>query len=163
MCTTDAVRVGLCSFEDIGKFIFSSDDGTTINQTSLWTASVALNQTADPSGFWDNPEGNPSPPDDEDLSPWRSREPRYISRQANDTLNPSPYSTIAYAQPIQYQVRKTGYYCVGKFELYCLPYLAYFHCSYRTRHGNESSCPPGAYGCPVSSYIQRCRSFPQYF
>ncbi|OAX43046.1 hypothetical protein K503DRAFT_789806 [Rhizopogon vinicolor AM-OR11-026] len=114
VCTTDAVRDGRCSSENIGKFIFSSDDGTTISQSSLWTASVALNQTSsDSSGFWDNPEGNPSLPDDEDASPWRSRELHYFPRQANDTLNPSPYDTIAYTQPIQYQVRKTGYYCVA--------------------------------------------------
>ncbi|KAJ8597616.1 hypothetical protein M405DRAFT_876881 [Rhizopogon salebrosus TDB-379] len=115
VCTTDAVRVGFCSPENLGKFIFSSDDGTTISQTSLWTASIALNQTtsdSDSSGFWDNPEGNPSPPDDEDSSPWR-RELQHISRQSNETLNPSPYDTIAYTQPIQYQVRKTGYYCVA--------------------------------------------------
>ncbi|OJA19821.1 putative mannosyltransferase [Rhizopogon vesiculosus] len=91
VCTTDAVRDGRCSSENIGKFIFSSDDGTTISQSSFWTASVALNQTSlDSSGFWDNPEGNPSLPDDEDASPWRSRELHYFPRQANNTLNPNP-------------------------------------------------------------------------
>jgi hypothetical protein len=39
------------------------------------------------------------------------------SRQANSSmgtpLNPSPSGIYWYAQPIQYHVRKTGYYCVG--------------------------------------------------
>ncbi|KAG0707496.1 lung seven transmembrane receptor-domain-containing protein [Suillus ampliporus] len=117
VCTTDAVRVGLCTYDDVGKFIFSSDDGTTIPQTTFWTASVALNQTSnassDSSGFWDSPDGNPTPPADKYDSPWSSRELYHSRRQSNDTLNPSPYETIAYTQPIQYQVRKKGYYCVA--------------------------------------------------
>jgi hypothetical protein len=121
VCTTDAVRVGLCAYDNVGKFIFFSDDGTAANQTTFWTASVALNQTrgasSDSSGLWDSPDGNPTLPADNHTSPWRSRELHHSLRQTND-LNPSPYGTVAYTQPIQYQVRKKGYYCVGKSKLY---------------------------------------------
>lgn len=124
VCTTDAVRVGLCAYDNVGKFIFSSDDGTTANQTTFWTASVALNQTSgassDSSGLWESPEGNPTPPADNNTSPWRSRDLHHSLRQSSDLLNPSPYGTVAYSQPIQYQVRKTGYYCAGKSKLYRL-------------------------------------------
>ncbi|KAG1754854.1 lung seven transmembrane receptor-domain-containing protein [Suillus paluster] len=44
VCTTDAVRIGLCAYEDVGKFIFS----VALNQTS--TAS------SDSSGLWESPE-----------------------------------------------------------------------------------------------------------
>lgn len=117
VCTTDAVRVGLCAYDNVGKFIFSSDDGTTANQTTFWTASVALNQTSgassDSSGLWESSEGNPTPPADNYTSPWRSRNLHHSLRQSSDLLNPSPYGTVAYSQPIQYQVRKTGYYCAA--------------------------------------------------
>ena len=58
-------------------------------------------------GLWDNPgpDGNPTPPPDENVSPWR--------RADSDPLNPSPSGTLLYQEPIQYNVRKTGYYCVG--------------------------------------------------
>jgi hypothetical protein len=120
VCTTDAVRVGLCAYDNVGKFIFFSDDGTAANQTTFWTASVALNQTSgasSDSGLWDSPDGNPTLPADNHTSPWRSRELHHSLRQTND-LNPSPSGTVAYTQPIQYQVRKKGYYCVGKSKLY---------------------------------------------
>lgn len=110
VCTTDAVRLGLCAYEDVGKFIFWSDDGTTVNQTTFWTASVTLNQTSgsssDSSGLRDSPGGSPT-------SRRSSRDLQHSPRQSNDPLNPSPYETIAYTQPIQYQVRKKGYYCVA--------------------------------------------------
>ncbi|KAG1864765.1 lung seven transmembrane receptor-domain-containing protein [Suillus subalutaceus] len=117
VCTTDAVRSGLCAYDNVGKFIFSSDDGTTANQTTFWTASVALNQTggasSDSSGLWESPEGNPTPPADNYTSPWRSPELHHSLRQSSDLLNPSPSGTVAYTQPIQYQVRTNGYYCVA--------------------------------------------------
>ncbi|KAI6047950.1 lung seven transmembrane receptor-domain-containing protein [Pisolithus marmoratus] len=85
VCTTDAVTSGLCLYQDIGKFIYSSADGTPMNETSFWTAMVPL----------------------------QSRPHRV--RQESETLNPSPAGMLTYTGPIQYQVRNTGYYCVGKF------------------------------------------------
>ncbi|KAG6334954.1 hypothetical protein ID866_4133 [Astraeus odoratus] len=100
VCTTDAVKSGFCSYEDIGKFIFYSDDGTTMDQTSFWTASVTLNQT------------NPLP---RGLTSWQTRRGKtvhYMPRQEAGPLNPSPSGILAYTVPIQYQVRKTGYYSI---------------------------------------------------
>lgn len=98
MCTSQAVEASLCNQQDIGKFIFFSDDETTMDQTSFWTASVALNQTS-----------GPVLP-----RPRNGVVPMHISRQEDTTLNPSPDGLLRYTAPIQYQVRKTGYYCVGK-------------------------------------------------
>ncbi|KAG2076869.1 hypothetical protein BDR04DRAFT_1089135 [Suillus decipiens] len=111
VCTTDAVRVGLCAHDNVGKFIFSSDDGTTANQTTFWTASVALNQTSGASS--ESPEGNSATSVDNHTLPLRSRELYHSLRQSSDLLNPSPSGTVTYTQPIQYQVRKKGYYCVA--------------------------------------------------
>ncbi|KIJ66304.1 hypothetical protein HYDPIDRAFT_87001 [Hydnomerulius pinastri MD-312] len=119
VCTTDAVKSGLCSYENIGKFIFSSND-KTMPDTSFWTASVALNQTgttgsSSSSPFWENPEGNPTPPSEDNTTPWRSRGfapvEVHVAPRADDTLNPSPSGELTYTSPIQYQVRNTGYYC----------------------------------------------------
>ncbi|KAH7886133.1 protein PTM1 [Phlebopus sp. FC_14] len=122
VCTTDAVKAGLCSYENVGRFIFNSDDHT-MSQTSFWTASVALNQTgtdgSSRSAFWNNPDGNPNLPAEGNTSPWRRRggivpvEVHVNSRAENETLNPSQSGVLSYADPIQYQVRNTGYYCVA--------------------------------------------------
>ena len=62
--------------------------------------------------FWDNPEGNPPVEGDEEYtSPWRRDS---LSLSARQALNPSPSGILSYTQPIQYQVRKTGYYCIGE-------------------------------------------------
>lgn len=116
VCTTDAVKSGLCPYENIGKFIFGTEDPndpTLITQTSFWTASVVLNQTSIaaniPPSLWDDP------PSEDNTSPRHSRgvAPIVDSRD-DDPLNPSPSGILAYTSPIQYQVRTTGYYCVGK-------------------------------------------------
>jgi hypothetical protein len=95
ICTTDAVNSGLCSYEDIGRFIFSPEDPndhTVVTQTSFWTASVALNETED------------------NTSPWLARR---ATPRDNVPLNPISSGVLAYTSPIQYQLRKTGYYCVA--------------------------------------------------
>lgn len=117
------MKSGLCSYENIGTFIFGTedpDDHTPMTQTSFWTASVTFNDagTAESNSpsFWDNPQGNPTPPPDNNTTPFFSRGVApvidYASRD-DDPLNPSPSGTLAYTSPIQYQVRKAGYYCVG--------------------------------------------------
>lgn len=115
---------GFCSYEDIGKFIFSTEDPndhTLMTETSFWTASVALGQTdvaETNSSLWDNPEGNPTPPSDDNMSPWLPRGVApgmiHVVARDDDPLNPSPSGISTYTSPIQYQIRKTGYYCVGK-------------------------------------------------
>ncbi|KAL4070596.1 protein PTM1 [Scleroderma citrinum] len=97
VCTTDAVRSRLCSSSDVGKFIFYSQDGTPMEQTSFWTASVTLNQTS-------------SSRRRSGTAPIRVH---HLPRQEDGVLNPSPAGLLSYTSPIQYQVRKTGYYCVA--------------------------------------------------
>lgn len=86
-----------------------------MNSASSPSEEISTDTTAaGPEGdFWDNPEGNPdlSDGDSEYTSPWRRDSVNPIARQS---LNPSPSGIFSYSQPIQYQVRKTGYYCVGK-------------------------------------------------
>lgn len=107
------MKSGLCSYEGIGKFIFGTEDPndhTLLTQTSFWTASVALNHTGNAESapsLWDDPQGNPSPPAEDNTSPW-------LSPRDDNPLNPIPSGILAYTSSIQYHVRKTGYYCVGE-------------------------------------------------
>jgi hypothetical protein len=133
VCTTDAVRSGLCSYENIGRFIFGTEDPndhTVMSQTSFWTASVALNQTGVSQRFSSSPlwetENNPTPPPEKYTSPWlRGFAPVevHVIPRADEALNPSPSGMLAYTSPIQYQVRKTGYYCAGKLNFRSLARL----------------------------------------
>ncbi|THH19061.1 hypothetical protein EW146_g2036 [Bondarzewia mesenterica] len=113
----------------MGRFILDLPEGKSINDTSFWSARVAFPSSggssttpSDPAstsdvsakGFWDNPSGNPTPPPSEYDSPWRPRGVvPYTKRQSNGPLNPSPSGIYYYRDPIQYFVRKTGYYCVA--------------------------------------------------
>ncbi|KAF7793387.1 hypothetical protein EIP86_004499 [Pleurotus ostreatoroseus] len=120
VCTSDAVRGGYCDNSQLGRFIIDLPEGKLINETSFWSARVGFlsgDQGSSPSdsevsagSFWDNPEGNPTPPDanSEYTSPWRREYAR-----ADDALNSSPTGILWYKESIQYLVRKTGYYCVA--------------------------------------------------
>ncbi|KAL0063379.1 hypothetical protein AAF712_009688 [Marasmius tenuissimus] len=109
VCTTNAVNSGFCTKEQEGRFILDLPAGKKIEETSFWSARVELPAThtsrnddggeISTSSFWDNPEGNPTPPTSEYDSPWKR--------------NPSPEDLYHYTEPIQYLVRKTGYYCVA--------------------------------------------------
>ncbi|KAI0962052.1 hypothetical protein AcV7_000979 [Taiwanofungus camphoratus] len=120
VCTSDAVRGGFCDSSQLGRFIFDLPNGKSLNETSFWSARVSLGNTTasslespsdvPTSGFWDDPAGNPTPPDSNYTSPWRRREVGL--QEKRQALNPSPAGVLSYRQPIQYNVRKTGYYCV---------------------------------------------------
>ncbi|KAJ7786519.1 lung seven transmembrane receptor-domain-containing protein [Mycena metata] len=121
VCTSNAMAGGFCTQAEMGKFIIDLPTGKYLNATSFWTARVELpaNRTSSPTGasnlatggsFWDNPEGNPTPPPGNNSSPWRRS---FTSRAAAVDLNPSPDGLYSYSQPIKYLVRKTGYYCVA--------------------------------------------------
>ncbi|KAI0034184.1 lung seven transmembrane receptor-domain-containing protein, partial [Vararia minispora EC-137] len=131
VCTSDAVRGGFCSQGDVGRFILDLPDSMSISDTSFWSARVAfattniaattsesLNENSAPSdasnsSFWNNPDGNPTPPASKYDTPWR--------RQDKQPLNPSPSGLLEYHEPIQYLVRKTGYYCVAIVPVTVLP------------------------------------------
>ncbi|KAJ7110018.1 lung seven transmembrane receptor-domain-containing protein [Mycena epipterygia] len=114
VCTASAMASGFCTQAEMGRFILDLPSGKYINSTSFWTARVQLpaNQTerssaasgVSSSSFWDNPDGNPAPPPGNYTSPWR---------RADNIYNPSPDGLYSYSEPIQYLVRKTGYYCVA--------------------------------------------------
>ncbi|KAJ7170074.1 lung seven transmembrane receptor-domain-containing protein [Mycena filopes] len=122
VCTTSAMSGGYCTQAEMGKFILDLPTGKYLNTTSFWTARVELpaNRTSSRSGadgdlgssgsFWNNPEGNPTPPPGNNSSPWRRS---MNSRAATVNLNPSPDGLYSYSEPIKYLVRKTGYYCVA--------------------------------------------------
>uniref|UniRef100_A0A8H7Y739 Uncharacterized protein n=1 Tax=Psilocybe cubensis TaxID=181762 RepID=A0A8H7Y739_PSICU len=76
VCTSSAVSAGYCTRAQLGRFILDLPVGKSINDTSFWSARVQLpaNKTTSPkasNGFWDNPEGNPTPPISPYASPWR--------------------------------------------------------------------------------------------
>ncbi|KAH9982858.1 protein PTM1 [Lactifluus volemus] len=116
VCTSDAVRSGFCSPSDLGHFIIDLPAGTSVENTTFWSARVAFPARKSGSGnstsqnLRDNPDGNPTPPASEHTSPFH-RDLR--TRQAGPNPNPSPSGLLVYHEPIQYLVRKTGYYCVA--------------------------------------------------
>ncbi|KAH9944248.1 lung seven transmembrane receptor-domain-containing protein [Epithele typhae] len=102
VCTSDAMRGGFCTSSELGKFIIKLADGKSVNDTSFWTARVAFSQGNNTgsdgsevaiSGLWNNPAGNPTPPKETTLRHGRDKS--------------------VFKDPIQYLVRKTGYYCVA--------------------------------------------------
>lgn len=115
VCTSDAMRANLCGQDDLGKFIVDLPSGKSINETSIWNASVGFKNLTTPgdgetsSGFWNPPGGNPAlPGESSDPGPtnWRRQlgEPTFSYR----------------SDPIHYRVPKTGFYCVGKQMVACL-------------------------------------------
>lgn len=87
------MRGGFCSASDLGRFILDLPSGLSIENTTFWSARVAFPDS----------ENSSSNPTDQGLP----------SRQAAANPNPSPSGILVYQEPIQYLVRKTGYYCVG--------------------------------------------------
>ncbi|EPT01530.1 hypothetical protein FOMPIDRAFT_1059714 [Fomitopsis schrenkii] len=121
VCTSDAVKGGFCDNSQLGHFILDLPAGKSVNDTSFWSARVSFQRQsgstslstdaeAPTGGFWNDPAGNPAPPESNYTSPWRRDELTLVER---DALNPSPPGILLYQQPIQYRVRKTGYYCVA--------------------------------------------------
>lgn len=107
---------GFCSQAELGQFILDLPEGKTQNETSFWSARVAFpakGRTIQASGFWNSPDGNPTPPPGNYTTPWR-RTAGSLPNVVRSALNPSPTGILTYNEPIQYLVRKTGYYCVGK-------------------------------------------------
>ncbi|KAF9076025.1 lung seven transmembrane receptor-domain-containing protein [Rhodocollybia butyracea] len=88
VCTSSVASKGFCTPDGLGRFILDLPSGKSINDTSFWSARVEL------------PANN---------STTSQRE----STAIGDVLNPSPNGIYKYTQPIQYLVRKTGYYCVA--------------------------------------------------
>ena len=115
ICTSDAVKGGFCDSSEQGQFILDLPSGKSIDDTSFWLARVSLggaeSLSKTSSEFWENPQGNPEIPeeDKENASPWRP-----LMARDSTALNPSPSDILQYKDPIIYQVRKTGYYCVGQ-------------------------------------------------
>ncbi|KAF5368567.1 hypothetical protein D9758_002282 [Tetrapyrgos nigripes] len=110
ICTSSAEAQGFCTHDELGRFILDLPAGKTINDTTFWSARVQISKASSSSssredistsGFWDNPDGNPTPPKDEYTSPWK----RDVYRR--DDIN------LVLKEPIQYLVRHKGYYCVA--------------------------------------------------
>ncbi|PPQ63791.1 hypothetical protein CVT24_004333 [Panaeolus cyanescens] len=117
ICTPSAVSAGYCKAAELGRFIINLPASKSLNDTSFWSARVQFsgNKTSSPStagevsskGFWDNPEGNPTPPPSPYTSPWR----RSLAARQQTTIPSS--GVLSYTSPIHYPVPKTGFYCVA--------------------------------------------------
>ncbi|EJT99947.1 hypothetical protein DACRYDRAFT_23484 [Dacryopinax primogenitus] len=131
VCTSDAVNAGFCATQNLGEFIVNLPSGMSINQTSVWTASLYFsnstrgaipsspNEGAQPnktsSDLWIPPDGSlPKIPsgDTEHSSPFRSRAVLNQERGLESRQN-----RIRYTQPIQYPIKRKGYYCVGTIPI----------------------------------------------
>ncbi|KIL71694.1 hypothetical protein M378DRAFT_64852 [Amanita muscaria Koide BX008] len=122
ICTSSVQAAGHCTKAQLGQFIIDLPDGKSMNDTSFWSARVALDghsnamRDEDPlaNEFWDNPT-NPTPPPSDYTSPWRqARSPsKDFSISRRQSVNVSPSGISHYKEPIHYFVKKTGYYCVA--------------------------------------------------
>lgn len=115
VCTTDAVRGGFCDSSGLGRFILDLPTGKSIEDTTFWSARVAFPESERGSSNatgrrWINIGGSPTFPQNERTSAFRRD---LQTRQAGANPNPSPPGLLEYHEPIQYLVRKTGYYCVA--------------------------------------------------
>jgi hypothetical protein len=121
VCTASAVTQGFCTQDQLGRFILDLPEGKSINDTSFWSARLQLpaSNGSSSEGFWNNPAGNPTPPPSKYTSPWRHRDigtlPPRLPSVPRQTTNSGPSGLYQYTEPIQYPVRKTGYYCVGEW------------------------------------------------
>jgi hypothetical protein len=110
------VRGGFCDASGLGRFILDLPIGKSIENTTFWSARVAFPGSERGSGNatgqerWINLGRNPTSPQNERTSAFRRD---LQTRQAGANPNPSPPGLLVYHEPIQYLVRKTGYYCVG--------------------------------------------------
>ncbi|TRM65879.1 lung seven transmembrane receptor-domain-containing protein [Schizophyllum amplum] len=85
VCTSNAALAGFCTTDQLGQFILDLPDGMDVSDTSFWSARVQLSGSA-------------------------SSEDNSVALRQD---NVSPTGVYAYSDPIQYIVRKTGYYCVA--------------------------------------------------
>jgi hypothetical protein len=110
------VRGGFCDASGLGRFILDLPTEKSIENTTFWSARVAFpgsergSGNAAGQGRWINLGGSPPSSRDERTSAFRRD---LQTRQAGANPNPSPPGLLEYHEPIQYLVRKTGYYCVG--------------------------------------------------
>ncbi|KAF4604973.1 hypothetical protein EYR40_003756 [Pleurotus pulmonarius] len=113
VCTTDALMGGLCDGSQLGRFIINLPERKSINETSFWSARVDLSSSSSSSasGFWDNPEGNPTPPPGNGTTAWKRRS--LLNRQDGPADEHGHTEVYHYTQPIKYDVKKTGFYCVA--------------------------------------------------
>ncbi|EIW87046.1 protein PTM1 [Coniophora puteana RWD-64-598 SS2] len=118
VCTTDALKAGFCDVSQLGTFILDLPPDKPANETSFWLARLSLTQVGESDsseslestgGLWDNPEGNPIVPPEDYTSPWRSRSVAPVVVHPRQSQS----GALSYKDPIQYEVRYTGYYCVA--------------------------------------------------
>ncbi|KAM5539602.1 hypothetical protein V8D89_006711 [Ganoderma adspersum] len=131
ICTSNAIKAGLCDITQEGRFITDLPKGKLINDTSFWIARVSFSQTnssesgseVSVDGLWDNPAGNRKvyQRGANHTSPSWRRETDLPTRQSGASLNTSPTGILVYTSPIQYLVRKTGYYCIAVVPLTVKP------------------------------------------
>jgi hypothetical protein len=113
------VRGGFCDSSDLGRFILDLPSGKSIQNTTFWSARVAFPRSEGTSGnttspdLEDDPAETPTPPPSEDAPSSRRDLQTRQSGQSGVNPNPSPSGLLVYNEPIQYLVRKTGYYCIG--------------------------------------------------
>ncbi|KAG9083726.1 hypothetical protein FRC07_013836, partial [Ceratobasidium sp. 392] len=126
---------------ELGRFILNLK-GAGLEEISIWSASVAFKDSsnstapssnsttsAGASGFWNDPNGPPTPPTSEWDSPWKRQRTRadlgavaprsaakVFPRHVNNTIVPTS-GKLQYSEPILYGVEKKGYYCIATIPI----------------------------------------------
>ncbi|EIW66224.1 hypothetical protein TREMEDRAFT_45866 [Tremella mesenterica DSM 1558] len=136
ICTTSAVRSGLCSSSQLGQFITSLPDSIPLSSTSIFTSAIKFQSSSFPTptspypptgedevypvessttrigsyptGVSDEPTGDPDEPFEETGDPYGDGGDADESYGNEETGD----GVETYTGPIEYAVPKTGYYCV---------------------------------------------------
>ncbi|KAH7106927.1 lung seven transmembrane receptor-domain-containing protein [Auriculariales sp. MPI-PUGE-AT-0066] len=97
VCTSPAVLQGICSQAEMGRFLLDLPPSKKQEQTSIWSASIAFH----PPSKTARAEALPASGSTTD------------SAAGMITSGGDAGRTLYYKGPIQYAVRKTGYYCIA--------------------------------------------------
>ncbi|KAF9454091.1 hypothetical protein P691DRAFT_693125 [Macrolepiota fuliginosa MF-IS2] len=120
VCTSDGLARGVCTREQLGRFILDLPQGKVINDTSFWSARILFPsentaRTSSPLLFAKDKlesihhDRTIHVRDDDEMP--RRRDALVTRQSANP--NPSPDGILSYSETIHYLVKKTGYYCVA--------------------------------------------------
>ncbi|KAJ3011419.1 hypothetical protein NUW54_g2183 [Trametes sanguinea] len=138
VCSSIAIRDGLCEKSQYGRFILDLPPGRTVEDTSFWSAGMRFRESAN---------GHPNSSVNRSLKILDERSKSQTApcidylrqRRASSIITtrpgvrPSPTDIVCYDGPIRYVVRELGYYCIA-----IVPVIAW------QPKGTSASSIPGA-------------------
>ncbi|KAI9068044.1 hypothetical protein FKP32DRAFT_196235 [Trametes sanguinea] len=118
ICSSLAIRHGLCEKSQYGRFILDLPPGRTVEDTSFWSAGIRFREFV-------NGRPNSSVNGSSEILHGRSKSqttpciddmPQRRARSIVTTrpgVRPSPAEIVCYDGPIRFPVREHGYYCIA--------------------------------------------------